>query len=723
MRRLLMLSVLLPWTALAEPGNAQTLPAPLANQTQSQPAILVADKVFVTPERQLIATGNVEVFQGDVRLKAQEISFDNSSGQLKITGPIRLDEGQETTILADAAELDNNLQNGILSSARLVFQEQVQLAALQMTRVNGRYTQLYKTAVTSCDVCDDGRPPLWQIRAERVIHDEEERQLYLENAHLHVRNVRVFYLPALRLPDPTLDRASGFLVPSLRTTSNLGTGVRVPYFFKIGDHKDLTVTPYISPRTRSLELRYRQAFRTGEISLNGAYTRDDLQPDDDRGFFFADGRFRVLQDYNLAFQVRTVSDDAYIADYSLPDVDRLRSQITLDRTRRDRLFAGSLIHYTTLRDSEDQNLIPSIIADLSYEQRWHPSWRNGEFSAAFRSHSHRRISDANATVTDPMGRDVARLNVDLNWQESWRLPFGVIGSWQLGAAVDHVRLSDDDLFGVNSTRITPRSALTFRLPTTRRERSGATQYFEPILQLGWTDVSGDDVPNEESNFVEFDQGNLLSLSRFPSTDAREDGASLVYGFNWARIAPQGWQASATVGQVFRQEANSDFTKSSGLSGTSSDLLLAGQLQFANGTALTMRGLLNGSLNFSKAEVRGNWHNDKARITGSYLWLGTDPDENRSDATSELWFNGGYQLTGNWRTQANLRYDISDGRATRAGLGFAYQNECVTVDLSVNRRYTSTTSVEPSTDFGFTIALNGFSAKSDSKNYRRSCSNT
>ena len=81
--------------------------------------------------------------------------------------------------------------------------------------------------------------------------------------------------------------------------------------------------------------------------------------------------------------------------------------------------------------------------------------------------------------------------------------------------------------------------------------------------------------SEESRFVEFDQGNLLSLSRFPSTDAREDGLTLVYGANWARYAPTGWQAYATAGQVLRSDGDNRFTKSSGLGGTSSDFLLAG----------------------------------------------------------------------------------------------------------------------------------------------------
>ena len=75
---------------------------------------------------------------------------------------------------------------------------------------------------------------------------------------------------------------------------------------------------------------------------------------------------------------------------------------------------------------------------------------------------------------------------------------------------------------------------------------------------------------------------------------------------------------------------------------------------------------------------------------------------------------------NWTAGANIRYDLEDSSATRAGVGLTYQNECVTVDLSLNRRYTSTTSVEPSTDFGFTISLNGFSVDTGTEKYRRSC---
>ncbi|MBE1284565.1 MAG: LPS assembly protein LptD [Rhodobacteraceae bacterium] len=719
--RALLLSSAIPLSMLVPSGFAWaqgTEPAPAQeSELQSQPATLVADSVFITPERQLIAQGNVEAFQGDVRLRASKITFDQETDRLIIEGPIRIDQGGEVTILANSAELDTGLQNGLLKGARLVFQQQLQLAALQMTRVGGRYSQLYKTAVTSCHICEDGRPPLWQIRARKVTHDQLEQQLYFEEAQLRVLDVPVFYFPGLRLPDPTLDRATGFLIPSIRTTSQLSTGVKLPYFFVLGDHADLTLAPYLSPKTRTLDFRYRQAFRTGRVNIEGAHTRDDLDPGS-RGYLDANGFFELPNDFRFTFDLKTVSDDGYLADYGLPDQDRLRSQIAVGRARRDELIRLSLINYKSLRDGEDESTLPTDIIQFDYEKRYFPSTIGGELRLGVEAHGHHRSSS-----TDVLGRDVARAQIDVDWRRQWILGSGLIAEWEVGAALEQFGIYDDSNYPPQITRSTPRTALTLRLPMTARGSSGATHYLEPIMQVGWRDVAGASVPNDESNFVEFDQGNLLELSRFPANDIREEGLTLVYGVNWSRYAVGGWNAFATVGQVFRDSADPNFTKTSGLGGTASDILLAGQLLSNDGLALTARGLLNGSLNFSKTELRGDYFTERTRLSGTYLWLGRDPVEGRTKPVSELWFDGSYDVNTNWTASANIRYDLEGSRASRAGFGLVYQNECVTVDLSVNRRYNSTTSVEPQTDFGFTISLNGFSVDGATDKYRRTCRKT
>lgn len=710
----LLLGLVVAMAAATGPAAAQQG----ATGNEAAPALLVADQVFITPERQLVAQGNVEVFQGDVRMRAGKIVFDRASGTLTVEGPIRIDQGDRIVVLASAAEMDRGLQNGLLTGARMVFDQQLQLAALQMTRVGGRYTELYKTAVTSCHVCKNGRPPLWQIRARRVTHDQLEKQLYFEEAQLRILDVPVFYVPVLRLPDPTLERATGFLIPSIRTTTQLDTGVRVPYFFKLGDHRDLTLAPYVSPKTRTLDFRYRQAFRRGRIQFEGAHTRDDLYPGEDRGYLFGTGLFDLQRDWRLKFDIKTTSDNAYLVDYGLPDFDRLRSEISLERVKRDAAIRFGVIHYNTLRDSDIESQIPTVIVDANYERRYFPSAIGGEVRLGILAHGHERTS-----TTDMLGRDVTRATFDVDWRRNWILASGIRADFQIGASVDQFRIQNDSSFPDRSTRTTPRTALTLRYPMRRVMPTGAIQYLEPIAQVGWTNASTVNVPNDESGFVEFDQGNLLSMSRFPAADRREDGATAVLGLNWARFAPAGWQASATIGQVFRQSGDANFTKSSGLTGTSSDILLAGQLKLDKGLSLTARGLLNNSLSFSKAEVRSGWTSERAQIAGTYLWLGRDAAENRAIAQSEIWLDGSYRVNPNWTASADLRYDIEGSRATRAGFGLIYQNECVTARITVSRRNITSASVEPTTDFGFTIALSGFAVNSGNKEYRRRCKNS
>jgi LPS-assembly protein len=161
----------------------------------------------------------------------------------------------------------------VLQSARLVLDRQLQIAATQIDRVDGRYSQAYQAVASSCEVCFDNPTPLWEIRARRVIHDEVEQQLYFEGAQFRVMGVPVIWLPQMRMPDPTLERATGFLAPSVRATDTTGTQIRVPYFIMLGDHRDLTVTPWIGSATAR-----RSSCATGRPSAPDGSRPPDRSP-------------------------------------------------------------------------------------------------------------------------------------------------------------------------------------------------------------------------------------------------------------------------------------------------------------------------------------------------------------------------------------------------------------------------------------------------------------
>ena len=689
-------------------------------------ALLVADNLYITRERELVASGNVEAFQNGVRLRASAIRYDQGTGALSIEGPITLTEEDGTVITATAAELDADMRNGILRGARLVLNQQLQLAAVQIDRVDGRYNQLYKTAVTSCRVCDDGTPPLWQIRAKRVIYDELEEQLYFDEAQFRIGNMPVFWLPRLRLPGPTVERATGFLIPSIRTTSSLGIGLKIPYFIKLSEKRDLTLTPYLSSSTKTLELRYRQAYRNGRVQFDAAVTRDDLLEGETRGYLFGRGLFALPKDFTLYFAIETVTDDGYLESYGYSDADRLRSELTLSRARRDEYIRASFYNFKSLRDDEDNDTLPTLVLDGEYERRFFLQALGGEVRTGIVAHSHRRTSDLSMDSADADdvvdGRDVARLNAQVDWLRSFTLPGGLRTDTRVGVAFNEFNISQDSTTLEDPSGITPHAAIILRYPLSKTSASGISHVIEPVVQLSWTGGSRLDIPNEESTLVEFDQGNLLSLSRFPRADRRERGAKAAIGIGWSRFNPTGWDAQISVGQVFREDDDSSFSTTSGLNGLSSDFLIAGQIASGDGISLTGRSLFEQDLTLSKAELRGDYAFKRGRIGGSYVWLQDDLEEDRATEVSEFTIDGSYKINEFWTASADWRYDIASDRAATAGLGLSYENECVTLNLTVERSYTTSTSVEPSTDFGFNVGLRGFSADTGTERYASSCSN-
>lgn len=679
-------------------------------------ATLVADRIEIAADSRLVATGHVEVLWRGTRLRASRISFDRSTGQLVIEGPITLTEGDNLILLADSAELSRDLQQGILRSARLVLNRQLQLAAAEINRVGGRYTELTRTVASSCQVCAANPVPLWEIRAARVVHDQQERQLYFDHAQFRVAGLPVFYIPRLRMPDPSLKRATGFLMPEFRSTSTLGAGIKLPYFIAIGDSRDLTLTPYLTTQgSRTLDLRYRQALRGGLLQFDGALTSDNLITGAPRGYLFGKLNLALQSGYQLRFDLQAVSDSAYLLDYGVGQVDRLRSGLAVTRTSHTSHFSAGLVQFTSIRQGEDNATLPGLIGEMTLHRRFRPAVLGGEGGFWFQTYALARRSAA-----DIAGRDTARASVRLDWRRNWILPLGVNIS-ALGALTgDFYLIRQDSSFAGTVARATPIAAVELRWPWIRTGRNGVSQVIEPVVQLIYSPADGPAVPNEDSTLVEFDEGNLFALNRFPGADVTERGLRANVGVGWTRYDPAGWSASATLGRVVRFDDPGQFSSGSGLAGAQSDWLAALQIRTDNGISLTNRAIFDSDLKFAKDEVRFGITSDRLVLSTSYLWLAADATENRPGDTAEWALNAAYDLGNQWTARANWRYDNQADRATSAGLGLAYRTECVTVDLSLSRRFTSSTSVAPTTDFGLSVDLVGFGGTAEAGAVRKSC---
>jgi LPS-assembly protein len=695
--------------------------SPLTGQTTGQTpdqATLVADQILINADSTMVANGAVEVLYKGTRLTASKITFDQTSNLLKIEGPIAIDDGSGTVILASEAEISSDMRNGILKSARLVLQDQMQLAAAQMDRVDGRYTQLSRVVASSCQVCPTNPRPLWEIRASRVVHDQTERQLYFDNAQFRVAGVPVFWVPRLRMPDPTVDRATGFLLPTLRSSSSLGLGIKVPYFIAIGDSRDVTLTPFVTDSgNKSLAFRYREAFANGTLSFEGELSKDDLTTRDTRGYLFSYGSFLLPRSYRLGYQIETVTDDGYLLDYNIAEKDRLATGAYLQRTGRDSYFDTRIFKYNSLRAGDDNQTLPSLVGNLSLIRRMTPDLIGGQATLSFDVLSLNRSSgvsfDANGDgVTD--GRDMTRATLGVNWRRQELLTNGMVLGFGAGLTADAFSIRQDNAFPSVVTRMTPMAFADLSWPWVKSASGGhSAQVIEPVVQLIWSQESTTPVPNEDSTLVEFDEGNLFSFSRFPGADVYESGLRANVGLSWSRYDPAGWNFTVAGGRIFRSEDLGQFS-------TRSDWLLAMRLQSNQGLAVANRALFDDDFSFSKDELRLDWDNGITSIGANYVWLTADPLGGRPTSTSELAFDAGWQFTSGWRAVAAGRYDFEADRAAKAGIGLEYRNECAAVDLSLSRRFTSSTTVTPTTELSVAVRLSGFGTGSDGRMYRKSC---
>ena len=683
---------------------------PLAAPAQ-EAATLVADRVRVEDDRSLVAEGDVEIVVGGARLTAAAVRYDRATDGVVIVGPIRVVDASGDVIEADAAALDADLKAGILRGARLVLDRQLQIAAAEIARA-GEVSRLTRAVASSCQVCAANPVPLWEIRAARVTHDEAERMLYFDRAQFRVAGVPLLYLPRLRLPGPGLDRARGFLVPRLRSSSRLGTGVIAPYFVPLGPSRDLTFSPYLSTETRTLGLRYRQAFRYGAIELTGAVTSDGIRGGDPRGYAFAEGAFALPRGFSLDFGLRAASDDDYLLDYGITDDDRLRSDVTATRVRSLSFAQARLVGFQDLRGRDVAETSPRVLGAFEWDRRFLPPL--GTLDLRVSGDAYRR--DATLGVDTPIdrdaiadGRDAARLGAEADWRAARILPGGALASGLVRLDAQVFGVMDDDAYPDRVDRVLPTLGAELRWPLRRATASGATDLLEPALGVFWSPDGGDRPPPEDAASAELDEANLLAPDRLPGEDAAERGTRASLGLSWRRFGPAGWQAGLTLGRVLRSDDDPRLAPGTGQDGTASDWLAAVDLDTGGGLSLGGRTLVGDDLDLTRGEGVLRYAGEGIALDAGYVWLAavTGPDGIARPTTSQLRLDADLVLSRRWSGSAGLRYDFEAERAQAAGAGLVWRNDCAEVDLSVSRRFEDSSSLEPETRFGLSVALLGF----------------
>ena len=677
------------------------LPAAAVEPPSRAEAILfTADTLSYDQERRVIkANGNVEAVQGDRVLKADEITYDETRDRLIATGNVSLTEPSGEVVFASQAEITGDLKSGVIEDLRLILTDGTRVAAASGRRTGGTETELTRTVYSPCDLCaeEPTRPPLWQIKAAKVRHDQNEKIVEFSDAWMEVGGVPVFYLPYFYQPDPSVKRKTGLLVPTFGNSSDFGLVAEIPVFIALSPQADMTLTPWFTTKEGALlEAEYRRELSRGRMEFDGSLTRDSTQKT--RGHLFGEVRYDIDERWRSGLDIERTLDRTYLRRYGFSDQQTLTSRLYGEAFGRTDYFVANSYVFQGLKSSDDNDTIPFVAPKLDY-------YHFGDVDAVGgRTDVHLDL----AVLTRTDGTDTRRASA----RAGWTLPLlGPIGDlYTLSATLwgdayhvnDLERDGSDNRYTGFSGRLFPQLAGEWRLPFARAGET-SQQIIEPIVQgvLAPTFGNPSRIPNEDSEDMEFDTTNLFALNRFAGLDQVEEGPRFSYGLSWSYFGADGERASVFSGQSYRFFEDSAIPTASGLSGNFSDVVTAVDLAPNKYLDLLYRNRIDVSEAAARRhELGAVLGSELLRVGASYVRFDEENDDGTDfEGREELGFSLSSQLNRYWRTRIAGVRDLKGGGAQRdLGIRLTYEDECFLFTFGYKRADIEDRDIEPSDIF-------------------------
>ena len=186
---------------------------------------------------------------------------------------------------------------------------------------------------TACEPCKDDpkKPPLWQVEATRIIHDNGEKMIYFEDARVEFFGAPLMYFPFMSAPDPSVTRKSGFLYPTFTYNTPYGVGAEVDYFWALAPDYDVTFGVMATSKQGELiNGIWRQRLMDGSYSVKAAgifqqdpgYFANRDGPDSPtantfRGAIQTAGQFALTDKWVWGWTGLLMTDSQFLYDYQL----------------------------------------------------------------------------------------------------------------------------------------------------------------------------------------------------------------------------------------------------------------------------------------------------------------------------------------------------------------------------------------------------------------------
>jgi LPS-assembly protein len=566
------------------------------------------------------AVGNVQIYYGGATIEADRVIYDEKTKRLRAEGNVRLTEPDGKITYGQTIDLSDDYRDGFVDSLRLETPDDTRFAAARADRAKGNYTVLQNGVYTACAPCQDDpkKPPLWQVQAARIIHDEGEKMLYFEDSRIEFFGVPLAYVPFMSAPDPTVKRKSGYLFPSITNTSQYGFGVEPKYYWALAPNYDLTLGTLLSTKQGALvEGEWRHRLLDGAYSIRAAgifqadtgyfASRDgpgSPTANTFRGAVETAGQFALNDKWVWGWTGLLVTDTQFLYDYQLrqfaSSFDPFQtgvasegvSQLYLSGSGERSYFDIRSIYYYGFSELDTQAQIPIIHPVLDYSNVLGQQVLGGEFSYKFNLTSLSRQqaefdatnqnAQASGACTAPTADtavpancllrsipgDYSRASVETDWRRTIVTDNGQMITPFFQLRADLASVDVDNQPGVsnfitpgesNLARAMPAVGAEYRYPFVDVQPWG-TQTIEPIAQLILRPNEADigKFPNEDAQSLVFDDTNLFSIDKYSGYDRVEGGSRVNAGIQYTAQVNQAGSLNALFGQSYELFGQNSF---------------------------------------------------------------------------------------------------------------------------------------------------------------------
>lgn len=299
-----------------------------AEASNSDGKKISANKILYYKGKNIIeTTGNSKYTDQNIILAGNNFSYNTKLKILKAQKNIILTDKEKNKFFFDEFQYDEIKQIGYGENIKVKTSDGSYLESnygivdnkkkiIQLD--NGKFTTCINIKNNKNEFC-----PSWSLNSKKIYHDKNKKLITHKHAILKLNKIPVFYTPYISHPDPTVKRQSGFLPPIIKTLSNTGKTIQIPYYWAINKDKDLTFTPvYYFDEHNLYKASYRQVFKNAFFNIESGYSKGYKKlhkanrTQGARNYFFADINTQksniFFRDNIIKLKIQRISQENFV---------------------------------------------------------------------------------------------------------------------------------------------------------------------------------------------------------------------------------------------------------------------------------------------------------------------------------------------------------------------------------------------------------------------------